>query len=109
MSETKDKTYKTLKSMYWSKVHKKNVQKQVTTKKFKGDEEKAREFLNNWKAESVRKDLAIFNKSKNADSEKITTEKDDNLNVEEPVTIEEPEIQDESHIQIKRNKRIHEI
>ena len=64
-----DPKFKVIKSMYWSKVHKKNVFKQMNTKKTGGDEEKARELLNKWKEESKAKDMEEYKKSLNTTSE----------------------------------------
>lgn len=79
MSESK----KNLKTFYWSKVHKKNIQKQVSLKKFNGDEEKARQFLKEWKEEGIKKDAEEFAGRKGSNVEEP--------NKEEPLNVEQKE------------------
>ena len=49
---------------YWDKIKKKNIYKQAALKKFEGDEQKAREYLENWKKEQLEPSEKEFSKNK---------------------------------------------
>jgi hypothetical protein len=76
---------KVIKTSYWSRIKKKSITKQVNTKKFGGDEVKAREFLENWKIQERQKEeetMAGNNQPKKTEEE-IEVKKEE-LNNEVP-------------------------
>lgn len=74
-----------VKTSYWSKLKKKNITKQVNLNKFSGDEDMAREFLENWKKEQIQKEMDILEgKTQPKKSDEEIAEKKEALKNENP-------------------------
>ena len=74
-----------VKTSYWSKLKKKNITKQVNLNKFSGDEDMAREFLENWKKEQIQKEMDILEgKTQPKKSDEEIEEKKEALKNEKP-------------------------
>lgn len=77
---------------YWDKIKKKNIYKQAALKKFDGDEQKAREYLENWKKEQLERVNKELNIDKNIEEikEDIEEIKEEIVNIQEPQQPETP-------------------